>query len=205
MSDLAAGLVFGLAAGLLPGPLLTLVIQRTLEHGAREGMRVAVAPLLSDLPIATVAVALLSRAGESETVLGLVSVGGAIFLGWLAVGSLAAAPRRTGETADPAPPRSVRDGVVANLLNPHPYLFWATVGGPIVSRTWATSPVVTMGFLVAMYGALVGSKVAVAALVGRGRSVLGTGLYRTLLRGLGVVLLVFALQFLWQGLGRLFG
>ena len=55
MSDTLFGVVFGLAAGLMPGPLLALVIQQTLRHGPGEGIKVAAAPLLTDLPIVAAA------------------------------------------------------------------------------------------------------------------------------------------------------
>ncbi|NCD26558.1 MAG: hypothetical protein EOL86_13335, partial [Deltaproteobacteria bacterium] len=50
-SAAASGLVLGLSAGLSPGPLLTLMLSETLRHGVRAGLLVAVAPLISDLPI----------------------------------------------------------------------------------------------------------------------------------------------------------
>ena len=97
-------------------------------------------------------------------------------------------------------PRSLQKGVAANLLNPHPYLFWLTVGAPILWHAWATSPVNAAGFLVAMYGCLIGSKMLVALLVGRGRTVLTSRAYVLLVRTLGIILFVFALLFLRDGL-----
>ena len=51
MALVSAGLVYGLSAGFSPGPLMALVISQTLKHGIREGAKVAVAPLITDLPI----------------------------------------------------------------------------------------------------------------------------------------------------------
>ena len=50
-SALTAGILLGLSAGFAPGPLLTLVIAQTLKHNVREGIKVALAPLISDFPI----------------------------------------------------------------------------------------------------------------------------------------------------------
>ena len=198
MSDTLFGVVFGLAAGLMPGPLLALVIQQTLRHGPREGIKVAAAPLLTDLPIVAAALFALNRLADADGVLGAISLLGAAFLGYLAYESVA-----TDLAAHAAPattPRSLQKGVAANLLNPHPYLFWLTVGAPILWHAWATSPVNAAGFLVAMYGCLVGSKMLLALLVGRGRTVLTSRTYVLLVRALGVMLLVFALLFLRDGL-----
>ena len=202
MSDTLFGVVFGLAAGLMPGPLLALVIQQTLRHGPGEGIKVAAAPLLTDLPIVAAALFALNRLADADGVLGAISLLGAAFLGHLAYESVTT---DLAAHAGPATtPRSLQKGVAANLLNPHPYLFWLTVGAPILWHAWATSPVNAAGFLVAMYGCLVGSKMLVALLVGRGRTVLTSRAYVLLVRALGVLLLVFALRFLRDGL-RYFG
>ncbi len=198
MSDTLFGVVFGLAAGLMPGPLLALVVQQTLRHGPREGIKVAAAPLLTDLPIVAAALFALNRLADADGILGTISLLGAAFLGYLAYESVTT---DLAAHAGPATtPRSLQKGVAANLLNPHPYLFWLTVGAPILWHAWATSPVNAAGFLVAMYGCLVGSKMLLALLVGRGRTVLASRAYVLLVRALGVVLLVFALLFLRDGL-----
>ena len=41
----------GLTAGISPGPLLTIVISETLKHGRKEGFKVAVSPLFTDVLI----------------------------------------------------------------------------------------------------------------------------------------------------------
>lgn len=45
------GAFLGLAAGTSPGPLLAVTISETLQHGKWEGIKVAVSPLITDLPI----------------------------------------------------------------------------------------------------------------------------------------------------------
>ena len=48
---LALGAFLGLASGISPGPLLTITISETLQHGKWEGIKVAISPLITDLPI----------------------------------------------------------------------------------------------------------------------------------------------------------
>ena len=57
---LTVGILLGLSAGIAPGPLLTLVVSETLSGGVGAGVRVALSPLLSDLPIILFAVFLLA-------------------------------------------------------------------------------------------------------------------------------------------------
>jgi threonine/homoserine/homoserine lactone efflux protein len=61
---LLLGLSLGLGAGLAPGPLLALVIRSTLEDDIAAGIRVALSPLVTDLPIIVLAVVLASSLPE---------------------------------------------------------------------------------------------------------------------------------------------
>ncbi len=61
ISLLFSGVVFGLSGGLSPGPLLTLVVSETLKHGIKEGVKVSIAPLITDPPIVIAAIFIVSR------------------------------------------------------------------------------------------------------------------------------------------------
>jgi threonine/homoserine/homoserine lactone efflux protein len=195
---LVAGIVFGLSGGISPGPLLTLVISETLNHGVGAGVRVAMAPLITDVPIVGVVLLLLSRLTDAEPILGVISILGAVFLGGLGVRGLSF----EGAVLEEGKPvsRSLAKGVATNFLNPSPYLFWSTIGGPTVIRTSAQGAVIAVAFVVVFYIMLVGSKVAVAVAVGRSRRLLHSSVFVWLNRGLGIVLLVFAALFLKDGL-----
>jgi threonine/homoserine/homoserine lactone efflux protein len=53
-----------------------LVLAQTLRHGAREGCKVALTPLVTDAPIILVALVLASKLAELRLLLGSVSVAG---------------------------------------------------------------------------------------------------------------------------------
>lgn len=193
-----SGVVFGLAAGVTPGPLLALVVTESLRGGVRAGMRVAAAPLLTDAPIVLVSVVLLTRVTGSAF-LGALALGGAALLAYLAWDSLTVAPPAAG--AEPARRGSVLARAAAvNLLNPHPYLFWLGIGGPTLLGAWETGAVPAAAFLAAMYVCLVGSKMVVAWGVGQGRRWLRSRGYVYLVRALGLALAFFALRFAREGL-----
>lgn len=201
MSAIVAGVVLGLSGGILPGPLLALVIQQTLRFGTREGIVVASTPLLTDLPVLVGALMAIRQLEEAAGVLGAVAIAGAVFLAYLGYECFTAAGHSP--KASSVAPRSITRGMAVNLLNPNVYVFWLTVGAPTVNQAWAAGPLHAAGFLVAMYGCLVGSKMLIAMLVGRGTGVLTSRLYRHLLRVLGVALLLFAALLLRDGIQRL--
>ena len=156
MESLLIGLSLGLGAGLAPGPLLALVVGATLERGFAAGARLAAAPLLSDAPI--VALCVLVLRGLPDRALALLSLAGAVFVAYLAVDALR-------ERSEAAPPSDLRRAVVVNALSPHPWLFWLTVGGPLLVED---GPGPGVAFAVGFYVMLVGAKVAIAGLVAAG-------------------------------------
>ena len=195
---LTAAAVYGLSAGFSPGPLLALVIAQTIRFGFREGTRVALAPLVTDVPIILLSVLVLLPFAADRAVLGYLSLAGALFVMYLAGSCVRARPPEAG--GDGERPRSLLRGAAVNALNPHPYLFWLTVGGPAVIRAWAESPGAAAAFVVVFSACLVGSKLIVAALAGRSRGLLTGQAYGMVMRALGLALLVFALLLFRDGL-----
>jgi threonine/homoserine/homoserine lactone efflux protein len=202
MDALALGLSLGIGAGVAPGPLLAVVIRASLEGGFAAGARVAMGPFLTDVPIIVFAAVL--AAALPEEALAALGVAGGAFLVYLGVEALRedatpveAAAGATGAAVD----GSLRRGAITNLLNPHPWVFWITVGVPILGDGTTTEAAV---FLVAFYFMLVGSKLVVAALLaaGRDRLLRGSG-YRLALRASGVLLLAAGVALAIEGVHQL--
>jgi len=109
-------------------------------------------------------------------------------------------PARVDPEAPAEPPRSWFKGIVTNLLSPHPWLFWLTVGAAILAKAIAQSWLVAAAFLCGFYLLLVGSKVLVALMAGRSRDLLAGRPYRVVMRVLAVLLGVFAILLFREGL-----
>lgn len=194
-----SGAAFGLSAGITPGPLLALVIAQTLAHGPREGGKVALAPLLTDTPIVLAAVLLTRSVARHGPVLGAIALCGSVFLLYCAWGCLRWRPPGSGEGTGSQHraqvPNSIRKGMLANFLNPGPYLFWLTVGAPLALQSLAQSWFTLACFLGAFSLTIVAAKFSVALLTWRCGPVLGSRGYAWVMRGLGVMLLVYAALF----------
>jgi len=194
---LSSAVVYGLSAGFSPGPLLALVISQTLRYGVREGVKASMAPLITDLPIILVSVLILRSLSDSRFILGCISMAGGLFVTYLAYECFRTVRL---ELADlDGGPQSLGKGVAVNALNPHPYLFWLTVGGPSVIRAWADSPLGAVAFVAVFSGSIVGSKVMVAAMAGQSRHVLSGKGYGIVMRVLGLMLLFFAVLLFKDG------
>ncbi len=198
---LSMGVLLGLSAGLAPGPLLALVLSETLEHGVGAGIRVALAPLITDLPIVLIAVFLLSRFSEFYLLLGVISLVGSAVIFTMGLNGI----RTSGITlsCNNKAEKSLARGVLVNFLSPHPYLFWISVGAPAVTRAMEKGLVAPLVFVGSFYILLVGSKVGFALAAGKSRDFLQGRAYIYTMRALGGLLCGLALLLLRDGLGLL--
>jgi threonine/homoserine/homoserine lactone efflux protein len=198
IETLTAGVILGTTAGFAPGPLLALVLNETLLHGWRAGIRVAIAPVITDAPIIALAIFLSIQFSDARLLLGVIALTGGSFVLWMGITSL----KRQASNVVPNDkmPKSLARGIITNALSPHPYLFWLTVGMPILHKATETSAILPMVFILSFYLCLVGAKIVLAVLAGRTRGFLKGKSYRYLMKTLGLILCVFALLLYRDGL-----
>ncbi len=196
---LIIGLVLGLSAGLSPGPLLTLVFAETLRHDVRAGIKVAIAPIITDLPIIACSVFVLGRVSQSYVFLAIISFCGAVFVARMGIENI-----RTNGCTIAVGEKEVKSplskGIMTNILSPHPYLFWLTIGVPILGRAIRYDFVQVLIFLVSFYLFLVGSKVLLAVLIGSSSRFFSGRMYIFIMKFLGVVLCILAATLFYDGL-----
>lgn len=193
---IVSGITLGLSAGFSPGPLMALVLSETVRSGGRAGVLVALAPLLTDLPIILLSLWVLESLPATASVYGILSLAGGSYLAWLAWVSFQVEVPEYRASAG----HSLWKGVVANLLNPAPYFFWLTIGAPTVTRGWDESRIYPVLFLAGFYIFLVGAKVLLAWLMAVYRTRLSRVIYRRINMILGFMLLVLAVKFIYDGI-----
>jgi threonine/homoserine/homoserine lactone efflux protein len=199
---LTIGSILGLSAGFAPGPLLTLVVSETLQYDITAGVKVALAPMITDLPIIIITLFILVKLSGFHTILGVISCMGGFFvfyLGWQGIIT-------KGIEMDPQGmmPDSLAKGIMVNALNPHPYLFWFSVGAPMVARAMKQGVFAPLAFISSFYTLLVGSKIVIAIFVGKSRTFLTGNLYIYTMRFLGMALCILAMVLFYEGF-RLLG
>ena len=195
---LTIGAVLGLSAGFAPGPLLTLVISETLQHDIKSGVKVALAPIITDLPIIILTLFVLSKLTSFHNILGVISLVGGFFILFMSYESI----RTKGVELNlrKVEPRSLIKGVLANALSPNPYLFWFTVGAPIMAKAISLNISAFLVFIISFYTFLVGSKIVLAILIGKSKSFLCGNVYIYTMRFLGLVLGVLAIALFYNGI-----
>ncbi len=199
---LLQGIALGFVSGISPGPLFGLLISQTIQGGWRAGIRTALAPLLTDLPLILLFVFVLSHVPAS--ILHAMSIIGGLFVIYLGYETVQSGRRgSTEEVPDKAqdrPERVILKAVATNLLNPHPYLFWATVGSTLLLQGFARDGIsAPVGFLAGFYALLVGVKMVMVLLLSWGRNWIRGKIYHRLLIVSGLLLTGLGLLLVWEG------
>ena len=194
----------GLSCAAAPGPFQAVLVGESLRRGARRAAPLALVPMASDAP-AIAAVTLVLTRVPAHLLTALTAVGAGVLL-WLGAGALRAAWREeAGAVAAPpaGSPRAWRGAggflraASVNVTNPNVWIFWSTVGGPILARAWRDAPASALGFLLAFYACIAGGNLVILALAG-GLARLGPRAGRALGLLSGLALLGFGAWQLWR-------
>lgn len=195
---LATGVLLGLTAGFSPGPLFALVIAESIRGTTFDGIKVALSPLITDAPVIFLCYFLLRQMSNLTVLLGIISCLGGSYVFYLAITTLRARPL----SASDLPEKrlgSLWKGVLTNAASPHPYLFWASVGVPLMVRAFQTARSCVFLFLFGFYACLIGAKITIAVLTGQSKHFASPRLLTIINRVTGVILLIFSALLLHQG------
>jgi threonine/homoserine/homoserine lactone efflux protein len=196
---LLTGIFIALSAGLSPGPLMALMISQTIHHGLGEGIKIAIAPILTDIPIIIIITLLVSLFSGIDLFLAGISFLGACYLAYLAYESF----KIKGITVvkGKVKPRSLKKGALTNFLNPSVYFFWFTIGGPLLLKSMQKNEfsygiIFVITFLVTLFLA----QFMIVLVAAHSRGFLKSTAYIYVNRFLGLLLLFFAFRFFQEGL-----
>ena len=184
---LMLGLGFGFAASVQPGPLQAFLLARAASQGWARTLPAALAPLLTDGPIALLVLLVVGRVSAGAQ-LYLRAAGGCLllFLAWRAFRDW----RRSaipGQLAPGSGALTLLQAAAVNLLNPNPYLGWALVLGPAAAAAWRQNPAFAAALIAAFYGVMVITLAATILFAGTDR-MFGPGARRALVLLSAVVL-----------------
>jgi threonine/homoserine/homoserine lactone efflux protein len=192
MDALLFGISLGFIAGISPGPLMTLVLSASLRRGFRAGAITSLAPLVSDTPVIILSLVALRQVPESF--LAVLTLAGGVLVVFLGVRTIIEARTLSeSDELDEAGGSDLLKAALVNLLNPHPWLFWVTVGAPFLLQTWREAAWQAVAFLLSFTGLLVGTKVVIAWAAAHGRRFMTERWYRLVIGGCGVLLVVLGL------------
>ena len=198
------GCAYAFAAAVQPGPFLVYLVSQSLSAGWRRTLPAALAPLLSDGPVAVLVLFVLSRLPGVS--LEWLRCAGGVFVLVLA-GRALRTWRRSADARVEIPDttrRSVLSAAVVNLLNPGPYLGWSLVLGPLLLKGWRESPADGIVLVAGFYGTMSVTLAAIIVLSATARR-FGPKACRTLAGASAAALALFGCYQLWSGATSLLG
>jgi threonine/homoserine/homoserine lactone efflux protein len=194
------GITYAFAAAVQPGPLQTYLISQTLANGWRRTIPAAFSPLLSDGPIITLVILVLSR--MPGWLVQVMQCAGGVFLLYLAYGAY-----KTWRDFDikksgsiPSIRQTLIKAAMVNLLNPSPYIGWSLVMGPLLLKGWREAPANGIALLVGFYVTMILVTLGVMVLFAASRNI-GPRVNRALVGFSSIALACFGLYQLWLGAG----
>ena len=192
------GIGYGFAAAAQPGPFQTYIISQSLAKGWRKTLPAALAPLISDPPIVTLCLLVLSQVPLWFQ--RFLYIAGGLFILYLAYGTYKAWKNfdMNLSLTESDTRQSLLKAALMNALSPGPYIFWSLVTGPILIRGWRETPVYGIGFLVGFYVTMISSLALIILVFGIARE-FGPKVNRVLLGISAIALFCFGLYQLWLG------
>jgi threonine/homoserine/homoserine lactone efflux protein len=156
------------------------------------------APLLSDIPIVSLVLLVLTQV--PPFMVNVLRLAGGVFLLYLAVGAFGAyrAYEAPGIDRPAQTSQTVLKAVVVNLLNPNPYLSWSLILGPLLLQAWREAPAHGIALLVSFYATMVAATAAMLVPFAWARA-LGPRISRAMLGVSAVALAAFGVYQLWAG------
>jgi len=185
---LIVGAGFAFAAAAQPGPLQAFLLSRVAAVGWRRTLPAALAPLISDGPIAVLVLVVLQHVAHGFESF-LRGAGGIVLLYFAGKTFFEWRRARIGTVGEnQVSPRTLMQAVAVNLVNPGPYIGWSLVLGPLALEAWARAPENAVALVVSFYAVMVLSLALFIVLLGT-TSFLGPRGRRGLLLASSVALL----------------
>jgi len=195
-----AGIALGIIEGIKPGPLLTMVIRESLSKGLKAGMWTAAAPIFTDGPMIIASLLLAGWMATQPSILFSISLLGALFLTKMGLECFSLeAPDPDNTDIDAS--GSFKRGVVTNLLNPHVYMFWFLIGGPLMASAAEQEPLAPILYAICFLITIILVKASIAWLFVGGGTWLSPKKYRIAMVICGLAMLGFAASFAYQAYG----
>jgi threonine/homoserine/homoserine lactone efflux protein len=199
------GVSIAFAAGAQPGPFTSFLIGRTLAQGWRKSIILAITPIVTDIPIVIVVLLILKQ--FPPELIRVIQLVGGLYLLWIAYGSWrqykagnTSFKSETGTSEGISTSRTLAQGAIMGWVSPGPYIFWATINGPLLIQGLNQSVAMGVAFLLAFYGTFIAILCVYILVFDRLRRIderVTKGIFLVTL----VVMVLFGLRLIGQGVG----
>ena len=197
--------VIALSGAMMPGPMLTATISESSRRGIWTGPLLVAGHGILELALLVALMVGLAPLLLQEGVFTGIALSGSVILLWMAYGIFRSLPslRLEWQASGEKQGRLILYGVLLSLANPYWYIWWATIGLGYIAQCRMSG---ISGIAVFFVGHILGDLAfygLLSATVAKGSSFLSDRLYRQVIGGCGIFLVVFACYFAFAGLQKI--
>jgi len=201
--------IVGLSGAMMPGPLLTATMVSSAERGWKAGPHIVAGHALLEMALVAALLAGMAQFLMHPKVTMVIALVGGIFLLYLGIAMIrdVLTGRLTTISTEPAQSTSapvtmhpVLSGILISLFNPYWSVWWATVGLGYLTLSLRSGAAGIAAFFSGHILADLLWYTLIAIMVSQGRTFLSPRVYRAILTGCGLFMLVLGIGFLYSGL-----
>ena len=150
------GFTLAIAAAITPGPFQAFLLSQAVKNGWKRTLPAALSPLLSDGPIITLVLFVLTQ--TPQWFLDGLRIAGGLFILYLGVKAFLSMKEAdtTIRPSTDAGRQSLFRAAILNFLNPNPYIFWSLLAGPILLSSWREAAGLGISFIAGFYMTFIG-------------------------------------------------
>lgn len=197
-TTIIVAIILGASAGAAPGPYTTMVMGTALQRGFKEGFKLALVPLVTDIIPLLLTVFILDAL--NWTALTFLGITGGTLIGMIGVRFLRhnGPPAMRGEK--PFQAATFGHATVSTFLSPSPWLFWLILAGPMTVRAMERSTTEALVFVGILFAMNIGMATLVAWLVANSRKIMAPSVRYRILQVAGVALIGAGAFLVWQAM-----
>ncbi len=196
--------ILALSGALMPGPLLTVTVSESSRRGALVGPMMIFGHGLLELVLVVALLSGLAPVLVRDDVFIFISLSGGAVLLWMGTTMLRSLSQLSLEDR-PRDPRSrnlVLAGIVLSAANPYWLIWWASIGLGYIMYAMKFGPMGITAFFLGHILADLAWYSLISYGIAKGRRFFSDNLYRKLIGGCAVFLLVFSCWFLYGGINK---
>lgn len=197
--------VIALSGALMPGPLLTVTVSESSRRGAMTGPMMIFGHGILELTLVCALLCGLGPVLARDDVFVLISLTGGTVLFWMGCAMLRSLPQLSLEL-DPSASGSrnlVIAGIVLSAVNPYWLIWWASIGFGYILHSLKFGLLGVAAFFTGHILADLAWYAAVSYGIAKGRHLFNNTLYKKLIGGCGIFLILFSCWFFFSGVRKI--
>lgn len=206
---LFSAFLIGFSGAMMPGPLLGVTIQGSLQRGFIAGPLIVLGHGILELVLVMAMVFGLKDFFANPAVAGIIGLFGGSFLAWMGYGMIKSSLNKTvslgNHTGNSSVSRNlVLSGIMVSATNPYFILWWASTGMESIRQAYVLGFTGVLFFFIGHILSDFTWYAAVAAAFSKGKQLMSDAVYRWMILGLGAFIILFSIKFIAGGWQMLF-